>query len=1276
MSFVNRKYLGWVVLALLLVAMVPSAMAQINYGAVRGLAKDTQGAVIPDAAVTLTNVGTGIARTDKTNGSGEFEFTSVVPGDYAVEVSLKGFKTVKETTTVDLGATATVDVTLPIGSTGETVEVQTSEPLIDTASASGGQAFTSVQLTELPNLGRNPFVFELLDNNVTPVGDPRYVRAEDQSGSSAVSISGAPIGANSYVVDGIPTSTSSGGVTFIPSPEAVADAKTQGNTYDAEIGRTGGGTGNTSLKSGTEQYHGVLYGETRQTPWSANSWLNKHTTYLVNGVSQGPVTPRPDVTTYLYAGAFGGPVPFANKFKWTKNTFFFITEEGYRQAQPLTGSGQLVVPTPAEAAGNFNADPTILYDPTSPFANGASGCTSSTSCRTTALSDSSVTNSACNGVKGNCIPLAYFNPIGQWIAANSYPTQTNPASSYGAFDSQRSDDFKTRSDMYSGKLDHVFFPWWTSSISYVHLGTQEPSGDFYGNKGNFSSDARLVRYNDATSLYNVFTINPTTIGTIGYGFNRYFSTSYQYGLGFNLASGFGGAGFPAGFISNWQSEFGGKYSFPSISATQNSSGSFASLGGGFGGRGIPDASHNFVLGIQKTIGKQNMKAGYVYRALHVASTAVGANPSFSFPGNYTSRDGKSASTDSYTSATAGSTYGSGLADLEMGLADTASIGLAEGQFNELASYHAIYFQDDFRANDKLTLNLGLRYEYELGERELNNQLTVGFNPTISYTIPTTLVGSTVEGGATFHGGLEYAGVNGAPTHTANQSHTKFSPRVGVAYEVSKGTVVQAGFGVFFAPEGVSAYNSGYSQSSSYTAGTGGNITAPLTTSQLGSGAYLSNPFNGTTTGTLIPPSGNTLGYLTALGSTISVVDFKRTDPLVEQYSADIEHQFPWQTSLKIGYTGAHAKNFPLSVNINQLSDGVLAQLAACAQGGSCYPAPGGVATTATTNYSTAAASNPYYLPTVSNGTVTYGTGTTGTNTTSIPLGQLLLPYPQYSTVTLSEGVGYSLYNAFDLKVVKHATTGLTLTLAYTWMSNWDNLYSGGSTLNGTSGPQDNFNLKGEYARAVNDIPDRVDASILYDLPVGRGMKFFGGMPKYLDYIVGGYKIDGIIKRQTGGPLNITQGTNEGNTYGVSGFGGGVIRPNFTGVINPCNTGTPESRTRFGGTYFNPYAFSGSPAFTYGDVPRSIGCKGPGLSDIDINITKTFSIGERLKIRFIAEALNLTNTPQFSVTSESLVTTKPSTPAGIPALGVTSGTTGALSQINYNRFIQLGGRIFF
>ena len=306
--------------------------------------------------------------------------------------------------------------------------------------------------------------------------------------------------------------------------------------------------------------------------------------------------------------------------------------------------------------------------------------------------------------------------------------------------------------------------------------------------------------------------------------------------------------------------------------------------------------------------------------------------------------------------------------------------------------------------------------------------------------------------------------------------------------------------------------------------------------------------------------------------------------------------------------------------------------------------------------------NPYYYPTVSNGTTSYATGSI-TASTSIAAGQLLLPFPQYSSVTLSESVGYSLYNAFNVKVQKQAAKGLTVLFAYTWASNWDNLYSGGSTINGTNGPADNYNLKGEYARAVNDIPNRYTAGLTYVLPVGRGQQFFGGMPKILDYVLGGYNVSAIVVRQDGGPLAVTQSTNYSTTYGVTGFGG-TIRPNLVAGVNPCFSGSPQSRSGYSGTglYFNPAAFAGTRAFTYGNEPRSLPCKGPGLSNMDINVFKTFSITEKVKLRFLAEALNVTNTTQFGLASSALSTNvKPSSPGVAPTLQAT-GTTGTLDAI--------------
>jgi hypothetical protein len=1227
-----RKSLGLVLVLVLSVLALPSAGAQTVYGSLRGLAKDTQGAIVPDASVVLTNQDTKVSRTSVTNSAGEFTFTAVDPGAYAVSITMSGFKKAEERDiTVSTGATASVDFTLQVGGATETVEVSAAAPLIDTANASNGAQFSSQQLEDLPNLGRNPFVFEKLDNNVVPTGDPRFVRAEDQGGSASIAVAGAPIGANSYSADGIPTSTSSGGLTFIPSIESVSDTKIQANTYDAEVGRTGGGNFNATLKSGTSTYHGVLYGETRQTPWSANTYADKESTsyYDSKGVLHQGVTPRPDITTYLYAGAFGGPLPYSSKYKYLNNTFFWVTEEGYRQAQPYSGGNstfESAGTTKAPCASVVGASSALcIYDPTTAPVR---KLLTSTDQRT-------------NGVpKFNVIPLSELNPIGISIL-NAYPSATQTGS-YGAANFFGSDDFKTRADEYSGKVDHVFAPWWSAAASYVHLATQEPGGNILHTV--IANEVRYLRFNDATAFNNVFTVNPTTVVTVGYGFNRYFNFTPQYSNGFNLTSGFaqptstfasdpytGTYGFPSSYANLISSK-----TFPGVSFTIPTGSTFSSSGGGANGSPAVNSSHNFVIGVSKTIGKQQLKAGYVYRLMQLHTLPVGSQ-SFTFTGQYTSLDGNTASSD-------GSNGGSGYADDLVGNPATATLSVNNTITNMQAMYHALYVQDDFRFNDKITINIGLRYEYELGGKESNNNYAVGFDPTIAYTFHSAAAPMA-------HGGLVFAGVHGIPERCCEQSHTKFAPRLGVAYEVRPGTVVRAGFGVFYAPTGLAANIPGYSQTSSYQPATA--VSAPVS---VGTAAYLSNPFSGGAA--VLQPSGNSLAYLTGLGGSISVPDLHRKFPYVEQYSVDVQHQLPYGISLKVGYVGAHSQKFPLSINIDQIPDTLLSQYA-------------------WTTKLAAKVTNPYYAPTVG------GYPASGTiNTTQITLAQSLLPYPQFTSVNLSESVGYSLYNSLDLKAEKRMAKGLTVVGTFTWASNWDDLFSSSSTLGTNDGPQDNYNIKGEYARAVQDVPKRTTIALTYELPVGRGRKYLSSAPRIVDELVGGWQINDEIIKQDGSPLAIQQtNLNSSTALGGNGFGGSVQRPNLVAGVSACKSGGPGPRLPLSAAqaalnntnYFNGGAFAPSSTGTYGNTPRTIGCYGPGYSNMDLSVNKTFSITERLKVQFRAEALNATNTPEFGPPTTTLnVSTSSPSPTGFSnnSYGLSSGTLG------FSRIIQMGGRITF
>jgi len=1189
-----------VVLALIGV-IAPSIQAQNNYGTVRGRVTDSSGAVVSNANVILTNDGTESARFTRTNQAGDYFYTAVEPGTYTVVISAAKFKKSEHAgIVVDLEQTVTIDDQLAVGTEGETVEVTAAAPLIDTATASEGQLITEDQVQELPNQGRNPFTVNKLDNNVTPVGDPRFVRYEDQNGTDSQSVSGAPIGTNTYVVDGIPISTSTGGVTFVPAVEAVSDVKVQSNTYDAELGRTGGGVFNTSLKSGSNAYHGELFGLTRQNDLVANQWWYNHT-----GAA------KPDYTTYQTAAAFGGPLPLSDKIHALRRTFFWATEASYRQAQPA-GGGKYYVPTAAERAGNFSADNVTLYDPTQPFTGSA---------RTAVLA-------------GNVIPANLINPIGQAIA-NTFPKPDPTASlSYAGTNYTGADDYKTRGDEYVLKVDHEFSQRWSLGASYVHLSTDEPGGNVFHTVA--ASDHNEIRNINAVALNNVITLNPTTILTAGFGYSSYWQDTPQFSKGFNQTNGFNGFGFPSGYVSQLQSQ-----SYPTISLSSVTS----AAGLGAANTGVTNQTqYSYVAGISKMIGKQNLKAGYVFRTFnYYLAPETAGNGSFTFNGEYTTANGKSPSVSGPQA----------IADLLLGLPSAASVQVNSPSFNNNLYYQAVYVQDDLRVAAKLTANAGIRFEYEPGEGESANQYDVGFDPGVAYQFP------AASGNVPAHGGIEFAGQNGYPTRSGNLNHPKISPRLGISYEVRPGTVVRGGFGLFYGPIGLlTSANAGYTQVTSYatTAGSSlGTVTA-------GPNSWLSNPFNAT----LLKPTGNKEGYLTGVGGAITVPSSNLRAPFVQQYSVDVEQQLPGKIVFKVGYVGAHGRNLADSVNINQLSDSILAQYA-----------PGGV--NAGTNLSSTV-TNPYYAATVG------GYPSTGVIAKStVALAQTLLPYPQFTSITQAQSVGYSLYNALDLKLQKQFTHGLTAVLAYTWSSNWDNLYgspvSGLETLNpNAAAPQDNDNPKGEYARAVNDIPNRFSGAVTYELPVGRNKRFLGSANRIVDAAIGGWKINDVTILENGGALPIVQTDLSSTTYGTTGVGGSGQRPNLVPGINPCYSGSPKNRLGGGNgakTYFNLNAFTPALPYTYGNAPRTLNCYGPGYLNSDISINKNFKVGEKMNFEFRAEALNAFNNPEFSQPNVTLTFASSSLSSAMFTPAASNTTTGSItSQLGFSRIIQIGGRISF
>ncbi|PYU39067.1 MAG: TonB-dependent receptor, partial [Acidobacteria bacterium] len=577
------------IMAVALLALVSGVpcVAQTYYGGLRGTVTDPTGQAIAGGTVKLKNEATNVERSVVTNVAGEYVISSIDPGSYTVTVIASGFKaSVRTGVVVSTQEFLTLDFGVQLGSTTDAIQVTEVLPIVESSNASNGQVIDTQKLSDLPILGRNPFLFSKLNNNVAAVGDPRFNRFQDQSGSSQISIAGGPIRGNNYFIDNVPITDSMNRAVIIPSIEATQEVKVQANTYDAEMGRTGGGVFNTTLKSGSNELHGSLVGYTRQTDWLANGFFQN-----AGG------TPRAETPFYNYGGSIGGPVILPKLYSGRNKMFFWVTEEGYRQSSPF---GDIyAVPTDLERKGDFSKSigpdgkPLQVFDP--------------------------VTHQQ---YPGNTIPQTSLNPIGLAIAA-VYPHPNTATASFGANNYNGTDVLKDRADESIYKLDHQFFQWWSANVSYLHYASREPGGNpLHTIAGTGNVDYLLFRKVDAVNWNNTFLPSPTMVVTVGYGFNRFPNNSLDSSAGFDQTT----LGFPSSYVSQLQ-----KKSFPVVNMTN-----FASLGGSNSGPSV-FYSRSVVLGVSKYLGKHNLKSGFVFRSISVDFTDLSnGNGSFNFANDFVS----------------------------------------------------------------------------------------------------------------------------------------------------------------------------------------------------------------------------------------------------------------------------------------------------------------------------------------------------------------------------------------------------------------------------------------------------------------------------------------------------------------------------------------------------------------------------------------------------------------------------------------------------------------
>ncbi len=1149
------------------VGISSSLFGQGFQGGLRGSIKDA-GGIVPGVEVTLNNEQTNIKRSTVTNERGEYVFANVDPGNYGVKATLQGFKTV-DRGGIRIGTQQflTLDLTLEVGAITENVTVTGSAPLIETSNASTGTVLDTEALQTLPAPGRAAFLIGVSIPTVIPSGDGQYNRQQDQTNASLLSLGGGTRRGNNYVLDGVPITDLVNRAVANPTIEALDDVKVQVHTYDSEMGRTGGGVFNTTMKSGTNNWHGTGFFQTRPVWGAANNYF---------GEKAG--RPKPASVYYLPGGGLGGPI--------VKNrTFFWFATEDYRDVS--TRSVTTVFPTAAMRTGDFSAltntsgARVTIYDPLThlPFL-------------------------------GNIIPPNRINAVAAAITKYLPLPDTNVSN--GAANYTRTAEIHNGAQEYTGKVEHKFSDKVSLTGFYLWNHTDEPNSDFFeiglngANRFADPQDYLLKRTPQILALNNTWVLNDSSVLAVRFGWTRFVDnntmtidfdpTTLGFSSPFNgLLTQTGGPKFPLGALTGYTSSA----SAQTFGAINPSSRTYKS----WGGNGA----------FSKFVGTHTFKMGADYRKIGARLLDPGcASGCFQFDKEFTSSTGLNQNSttegDAYASFLLGYPSADGARQSTMSLTTPLDI---------YTNYFGGYWQDDWRVSSRFTLNYGLRIEHEDGIREVNNNFTVGFDRTATSPLSSVVIPASVDptGGTparTAAGGLMFAGLNGNKDSQGNPPKVKWSPRVGAVYSINSKTVLRAGYGLYWAPWNYNAPNNAISNYGQI--GFTQNTPSPQTTTT--PTIALLNPFPGG----LVPPLGASLGALSGVGTTISYVDQYRTAPRVQQYSADLQRELPGNMAITFSYVGARGDHLPLGgtidavVNINQLDPKYLALGASVLS--QALPNPffgnanaGPLATQATLTRAQLLRPFPQFLNVqdrqVSEGVNRYNAAVI-----------------EWSKRPSKGGFGGRV--SYTYSVLKDNQVGETN--FYTNNGNGVPLnnynYIASMPVCTTTALAACFNPTAEYGYGILDVPHRVILAPIWQLPFGKDRKF-GNTSRAANLLAGGWTASAIVNFQSGFPIGLAQSDNT--------LFAGANRPNLTGVDFSTSGSFPDrlaSADHSTATWLNPAAVSAAPAGTYGNAPRLMtDVRTPPIMNTDVSFTKNVGLGGGKTAQVKLEVVNLFNRVQ-------------------------------------------------
>jgi hypothetical protein len=1149
------------------------AFSQEFRGRVQGLITDPSGAVIPDAMAALKNDQTGVATKRPANSQGRFIFDHVDPSTYTLTVEKSGFKTaVQKNIEVPQRGDVTVDMKLQVGGLDEVVTVSESPVAVQFTTASRELTLDQKMVVELPSVSRNPWQLALLDPSVVNRGSQVETQPYHHRTANEMDIGGGTKYRNDILLDGTPL-IAGNKLGYTPTMDSVAEYTIQQNSVDSEFGHSAGGIAIITMKSGGNDIHGTAYANGRHPSWNAVADRPNHT------YNNNPY--------WTAGGTVGFPI-IKNKL------FLFGAFEKIENTQTVPGNYTL--PTALERQGDFsqsfNADGTlrVIYDPL-----------------TTRLAPDGKSYIR-TAFSNNKIPQERWDSLASKILGNLWDSNNAGDDKTGLNNFKYNQENIFHYYNYSAKADWQIRDNWKVFGRVSHIKTDQDSTDFTG--GHDPLKLRNVQgskrngWNIAAD--SVYTFTPKTTLNLRGAFYKVEDKRDYPDMNIGDYSGFWSDGW-------WKPYMEGRplvYA-PYMVVDTTARGLFGVQNFWYqepkGYSAHARVDHYFTKHFVKMGGEVRWKRGQAARFRY-------------FTGTFIARE--TANTFSSPNSKTGHPWASFL----LGAMDPSN---SQVQYTPMqkanTEMYALYFQDDWKINSRLTVNLGLRYEYEGGYWDpltrIQQNLDLAdpipgmqgvIDPLMPANVKTYMAESTGQNSHIYNGAFRFTGDGNNRGTSADK--LEFMPRVGVAFKLDSKTAIRVGYGRFYTPNSLIMPDrdaNGELPLGAFSPSTSAN---PLLSGV--PQAYLANPFPQG----LTPAYGKSYGRYTQLGDPITIDKYQQRPPISDRINFSVQRELPGRIVVDVTYLLNYVSRDQWTKQLNLMDPRLTYKY--------------GAALGATVN-------NPFY---------NYGTVETYPGAlrkqSKVTIGSLLVPYPQYGAIlqTATDGRA-SRYRSFQIRGQRPFANGISFIASYGYSTqrtqgffDIQDEYDGKLTwMTGAYSPPGGTGTNLTYAI---DPKHRFTAGATWELPIGRGRLLGANISPGLDAIIGGWQLSGNWTKGSGQLLAFT------NT---------MVAPASVEKIGEVGAGK---------YWLNVTGFTTQPAYTRRTNPWYYdNLTGPGYTNLDLSIFKKVKINERFKVEARLEAYNALNGMNWAN----------------PTLDVTKsdfGRTNAQFSGYYGRQLQVAGKLYF